>query len=141
MNFPFEQNFSSLQDLDNIAKDFASSLTPSDIVSLNGDLGAGKTAFVKLICKYFQIFDVNSPTFAIVNEYSGDKKIFHFDFYRVKRVEELYDLGFEDYLNHDNAIIFIEWANLFNEILPSKHFDVQLTLKQDNTRTIRICKI
>ena len=68
--------------------------------------------------------DVNSPSFSIVNEYSGNNKVYHFDFYRLKKIEELYDIGFEEYLNDEDAIIFIEWGNLMNEALPRNYLEI-----------------
>ena len=90
--------------------EFAKSLKPNDIITLDGDLGAGKTVFTKGICAYFNIKDyVTSPTYTIVNEYSGDIKIYHFDIYRLYEEEELYNIGFYDYLT-DGAISIVEWS-------------------------------
>ena len=89
---------------------FAKNLKPGDIVTLDGDLGAGKTVFTKGICEYFNVTDyVVSPTYTIVNEYKGDIDIFHFDIYRINDEEELYNIGFYEYLDND-GIKIIEWA-------------------------------
>lgn len=103
-------------------KDFAKTLEPGDIVGLFGALGSGKTQFVKGICEYFNVKDqVNSPTFVIVNEYSGvienkNKiiKINHMDLYRIKSIEELSGIGIESYSGND-SICIIEWAELADE--------------------------
>lgn len=88
----------------------AETLKTGDIITLDGDLGAGKTVFTKGICKYFNVKDsVTSPTYTIVNEYYGDIKIYHFDIYRLSEEEELYNIGFFDYLE-DDAISIVEWS-------------------------------
>lgn len=90
--------------------EFAKTLEPGDIITLDGDLGCGKTVFTKGICEYFNVRDyVTSPTYTIVNEYNGDVKIFHFDIYRIEEEEELYNIGFYDYLEED-GIVIAEWA-------------------------------
>ena len=124
----------------NIAVDFAKDLTNGDVVILNGDLGSGKTFFVKEIGKLFGINNVSSPTFAIVNEYNGRLKIYHFDFYRIEKAEEIFDIGFNDYLNDNEAVIFIEWGELFPEILPGKRYEIKIILNKDFSRTFKINK-
>lgn len=94
---------------------FAKRLKPGDIVTLDGDLGAGKTVFTKGICKFFNVTDyVVSPTYTIVNEYKGDEDIYHFDIYRIEEEEELYNIGFYEYLDND-GIKIIEWAEKIPE--------------------------
>ena len=93
-----------------IGFEFAKTLKDGDIITLDGDLGAGKTVFTKGICEYFKVKDyVTSPTYTIVNEYKGDKDIFHFDIYRITDEEELYNIGFYEYLE-SKAIKIVEWA-------------------------------
>jgi tRNA threonylcarbamoyladenosine biosynthesis protein TsaE len=118
-----------------IARDYASGLTAGDAVILNGNLGSGKTFFIREACRYFDVSTVSSPTFALVNEYTGRLKIYHFDFYRINRIVELYDIGFEDYIMDTDAIIFIEWGNLFPEILPAKRKEIQIQTINDTKRT------
>ena len=130
----------SEEETKNIVVDFAKELKLSDIVILKGELGSGKTFFVKEAGKFFGINNVSSPTFAIVNEYSGRIKIYHFDFYRIEKSEELFDIGFNDYLKDDKAVIFIEWGELFPEILPRKRYEIKFTLNEDFSRVIRIDK-
>jgi tRNA threonylcarbamoyladenosine biosynthesis protein TsaE len=100
-------------------------------------MGAGKTTFIKALCEELGVTDVvTSPTFAIVNEYqASDRPIFHFDFYRIKKLEEVYDMGYEDYFYSD-ALCFIEWPELIEEVLPAKAVKVTITEKADGTRTI-----
>lgn len=115
----------SESDTINLGIKFASSLSQGDIIGLSGDLGTGKTHFVKGICEYFNVVDnVNSPTFLIVNEYSAMKdnhffEIYHFDLYRIKTTNELINLGLDNYFNK-NSIVLVEWIeNAENFISPN----------------------
>jgi tRNA threonylcarbamoyladenosine biosynthesis protein TsaE len=139
MNFPYFAISNSEQDTRLIAEKFFQIIKAGGIVLLNGELGSGKTFFVKSVCKEFGFQNASSPSFAIVNEYSAEKKIVHFDFYRIKKIEELYDLGFEDYFT-ENEIVFIEWANLFPEILPKKNYLIDFKFVDNNSREITITK-
>lgn len=123
-----------------LANEFAEFIKPGDLILLNGELGSGKTFFVKNVCEQFGITNVSSPSFAIVNEYNGKRKIYHFDFYRIKKVSELYDFGIEDYLIDEEAITFIEWADLWREILPNKFFKVDFQFVNEHKRKISIEK-
>ena len=111
---------------------FSSRLKPGSVVACYGDLGAGKTRFIKGICKGMGVDEhVASPTFTIVNEYNvRGMSIYHFDFYRIKSIDELREIGFDDYMN-GNSIVLIEWADRVQEILPQKRFDVRLQLGND----------
>lgn len=141
MNFPFTKKVFNENETSEIAYDFASDLTNGDIVALTGNLGSGKTFFVKSVCNKFGITNVSSPSFAIVNIYQGDKQVNHFDFYRIKKIEELYDIGFEEYLNDDNAITFIEWAEMFPGLMPKRYYHVKIEFVNDSERIISINKI
>ena len=125
-----------------IAKDFSSELKPGDIVALNGHLGTGKTIFVKGICAGLNAKqNPLSPTFSIINEYNGKYKIYHFDFYRIKDIEELYDIGYEEYFNDEN-ICLIEWADMFPEILPPERIEIKIEFGEGETkRKIIITKL
>ena len=83
---------------------------------------------------------VNSPSFAIVNEYKNSFKFYHIDFYRLKSIKELFNIGFDDYLNDKDAIVFIEWGNLFPEVLPHKRIEINFKMNSDNSREIRILR-
>ncbi|OGU27557.1 MAG: tRNA (adenosine(37)-N6)-threonylcarbamoyltransferase complex ATPase subunit type 1 TsaE [Ignavibacteria bacterium GWA2_54_16] len=114
------------------ARSMASSLQRGDVVALYGELGAGKTQFVKGLCDGFRVRDaVTSPTFVILNRYSGvdgrNKEIFlfHFDLYRVQSAEEIYDLGYEEFL-FGNGICVVEWAERLGTLLPSRRYDVKI---------------
>ncbi len=122
----------------NLAVKFAAGLKNGDIIILNGSLGSGKTFFIREACRYFDINIVNSPTFALINEYNGKHKVYHFDFYRIDKIEELYDIGFEDYFDDEESIIFIEWGNLFPDILPAKRIEINIQTGKENNRTFEI---
>jgi len=138
MKLPFSAIVNSEEETTRIATTFASLLKATDIIALTGDLGTGKTFFVKSVLKLFGIEDVTSPTFSIVNTYSGDIVINHFDFYRIKKVVELYDIGFEEYLCNSSAITFIEWAEMFEEILPINIYRINITHLENSKREISI---
>ena len=116
------------------AEDFSSTLKGGEVVVLNGNLGAGKTFFIKRLLNNFGIENTTSPSFAIVNEYLGKFKIYHFDFYRIEKINELFDIGFNDYLNNPDAITFIEWGNLFPQILPGKRIEIKIKIVDDTKR-------
>ena len=140
MVFPFQATISSENETETIAKSFAAELNGGDVVVLSGELGVGKTFFVKRALSSFGITWVNSPSFAIVNEYKNSFKFYHIDFYRLKSSKELFDIGFNDYLNDKEAIVFIEWGNLFPQVLPKKRIEITLKMNSVNTREILISK-
>ena len=148
-----------IQDLEHIreaAREFISHIGERRVFAFYGKMGAGKTTFVKAICEELGVDDViTSPTFAIVNEYGtpsnspclgGDQKsslsredlggsIYHFDFYRIKRLEEVYDMGFEDYF-YSGALCFIEWPELIEDILPDDAVRVTIQEQADGSRQV-----
>jgi tRNA threonylcarbamoyladenosine biosynthesis protein TsaE len=109
-------------------------------IALYGDLGAGKTVFARGVAKAFGIAHVSSPTFTIVCEYPTEPKLYHFDAYRLCDADELYAIGFSDYLRED-ALILMEWANLVSEALPEDRLDVTIQGSGSEPRTVTIeCK-
>lgn len=124
----------------NAAYEFASYLRGNEIIALNGELGAGKTFFIKHLLKQFGISNVNSPTFSIVNEYNGTVKVNHFDFYRINKIEELYDIGFDEYIN-DSSLTVIEWAELYPAIIPKKHIEITIKVNENYSREINFREI
>ena len=129
-----------IQDIDHIreaAREFVENIGEARVFAFYGKMGAGKTTFVKAICEELGVEDViTSPTFAIVNEYEAhDQSIFHFDFYRIKRLEEVYDMGYEDYF-YSGALCFIEWPELIEDLLPEDAVKVTITENTDGTRTV-----
>lgn len=121
-----------------LARKFSEVLKQGDVISLIGNLGTGKTLFVKNVVSAFGDDDVSSPTFAIVNIYENKFRINHFDFYRIKKVEELYDIGFVDYLTDGETITFIEWADLFSEILPTNRYEIKIKYIDETKRKFTI---
>ncbi len=134
MSFPYLRKSKSEDDTISIANEFADKLKSGMIIILNGELGAGKTFFIKQVLRKFNVTNTNSPTFAIVNEYSGEKIFYHFDFYRINKESELHDIGIEDYFNDEQSIIFIEWGNLFPEVLPKKRVEISISYLNEYER-------
>ena len=129
-----------IQDIDHIreaAREFIAHIGDRRVFAFYGKMGAGKTTFVKAVCEELGVEDViTSPTFAIVNEYSlPSNTIYHFDFYRIKRLEEVYDMGFEDYF-YSGALCFIEWPELIEDILPDDAVRVSITEQEDGSRVV-----
>ena len=113
-------------------------LRGGEILAMTGDLGAGKTTMTKSLASGLDIDEhITSPTFTIVNEYEGRLKLFHFDVYRIADVEEMYDLGFEEYI-YSGGVCIIEWSNLIEEILPDDTINIQILYIDDNKRQINI---
>ena len=136
----------TISNLDNIreaARQFIDNMDSRKVFAFYGKMGAGKTTFIKAICEELGVEDViTSPTFAIVNAYSPDSSllspdssIFHFDFYRIKKLEEVYDMGFEDYF-YSGSLCLIEWPELIEEVLPEDAVKVSITEKEDGSRAI-----
>jgi tRNA threonylcarbamoyladenosine biosynthesis protein TsaE len=111
-----------------VAAALAACLGPGDLVVLSGDLGGGKTAFVQGAASALGVSEpVTSPTFAIVQEYSGRVPVVHVDAYRLESVQELHDLGFDELVDGD-AVVFVEWGELVASALPADHLVVRLAL-------------
>ena len=135
-----------IKDLGNIqeaARLFIEQIGDHKVFAFYGKMGAGKTTFIKAICEELGVNDViTSPTFAIINEYRTSPKgrlvettIYHFDFYLIKKLEEVYDMGYEDYF-YSGALCFIEWPELIEELLPEDTVKVCITENGDGTRSI-----
>ncbi|MBQ9637588.1 MAG: tRNA (adenosine(37)-N6)-threonylcarbamoyltransferase complex ATPase subunit type 1 TsaE [Prevotella sp.] len=116
------------------------SLEPAPrVIAFYGSMGAGKTTFIKALCEELGVSDVvTSPTFAIVNEYGAadGTAVFHFDFYRIRRLEEVYDMGYEDYFYRSDALCLIEWPELIEELLPDDALRVTISEKADGVRVV-----
>lgn len=132
-----------IKDLDSInvaADEFVKNMGDGKVFAFYGKMGAGKTTFIKAICEALGVDDtVTSPTFAIVNEYTSTKvdfPIYHFDFYRIKKLDEVYDMGYEDYF-YGGGVCFIEWPELIEELLPEDAVKVEIKENTDGTRTVR----
>jgi len=141
-------NSIKIQDIEHIreaAREFIKHIGDHRVFAFYGKMGAGKTTFVKAICEELGVEDViTSPTFAIINnyelrcwnsEFGIPQDIFHFDFYRIKKLEEVYDMGYEDYF-YSGALCFIEWPELIEEILPDDAVRVSITEQEDGSRLV-----
>lgn len=134
----------SLNDLEKVSRDFLLEVGDAKVFAFQGEMGVGKTTFIKSLCKILGVEDdINSPTFAIVNEYESkqiDKPIYHFDFYRINDIGEVFDMGYEDYF-YSNSYCFIEWPEKIDGLLPLDTIMVTITENEDSSRTINIQKI
>lgn len=118
-----------IEELKSAANELLDICKGKKIFAFYGAMGAGKTTFIKAICETLGVKDmISSPTFSIVNEYltGNEKKIYHFDFYRIRSITEAYDMGYEDYFYSD-AYCFIEWSEKILELLPEDHVKVTIT--------------
>lgn len=123
-----------------IARKFLKVFNTPEIFAFYGKMGAGKTTIIKAICEELGAVDyVTSPTFAIINEYTcqSGNIIYHFDFYRIKNLEEAFDLGYEDYF-YSNRYCFIEWPEMVETLLPEETIKVEITAEEDGSRTIEV---
>ena len=119
-----------LSEIHQAARQFLAEIDNQNVVAFYGDMGAGKTTFIKAVCEELGVHEpVTSPTFAIINEYRDKNgiSIYHFDFYRIKKLEEVFDFGYEDYFYSGN-LCFIEWPELVESLLPESV--VRLSLRQ-----------
>ena len=127
-----------IEHIEEAAREFVAQIGDHRVIAFYGKMGAGKTTFIKAVCEVLGVDDViTSPTFAIVNEYSTGEgsPIFHFDFYRIKKLEEVYDMGYKDYF-YSGALCFIEWPELIEDIMPDDAVRVSITEQDDKTRMV-----
>ena len=134
-----EIKIDSLDNIKEAAKQFVAAIDQNTVFAFYGKMGAGKTTFTKAVCEELGVTDtVASPTFAIVNEYRSDttgELIYHFDFYRIKKLDEVYDMGYEDYF-YSGALCFIEWPELIEELLPEDAVKVTIVENEEGSRTV-----
>ncbi|MBT8379593.1 MAG: tRNA (adenosine(37)-N6)-threonylcarbamoyltransferase complex ATPase subunit type 1 TsaE [Ignavibacteria bacterium] len=140
INYPSKVFIKDENETKNLATDFISEVKIGEKIILNGELGAGKTFFIKAALSHVGIDSVNSPSFAIVNEYSTKIKFYHFDFYRLQNSAELYDIGWQDYLNDDESIMFVEWGNLVPEALPDNRIEISILTKNGTCREFNFAR-
>ncbi|MBR0332524.1 MAG: tRNA (adenosine(37)-N6)-threonylcarbamoyltransferase complex ATPase subunit type 1 TsaE [Alistipes sp.] len=129
----------SLSELERVAEEILSSIGERRVVLLRGGMGAGKTTLVSRIASKLGAEDtVTSPTFALVNQYEGrEGTIYHFDFYRINRVDEVFDLGYEEYF-YSGELCFVEWPEMVEGLLPEDAMEVRITVGDDDRRIFEI---
>jgi len=142
MNNPLTILCKNKSELPEVAKEIIEICKNYAIWVFEGAMGAGKTTLIKAICKHLGVTDeVQSPTFAIVNEYkSSDKTIYHFDFYRLKSEQEAYDIGYEEYFYAQNAYCFVEWASKIKNLLPDRYVEIAIEVLGKEERKFYIEK-
>lgn len=129
-----------ISDIDTAAKIFVEKFGNKKIFAFYGEMGAGKTTFIKAVCKSMEVTGtITSPTFSLVNEYETDNgmTIYHFDFYRIENIEEVYDFGYEDYFYSDK-MCFIEWPELVETLLPEDVVEVKISVDDNEQRLISV---
>ncbi|MFH1856597.1 MAG: tRNA (adenosine(37)-N6)-threonylcarbamoyltransferase complex ATPase subunit type 1 TsaE [Candidatus Omnitrophota bacterium] len=124
----------------NLGKKIASLLKEGDFIALYGDLGSGKTTLAQSIIKSLGVKEgyIISPTFVLIREYEGKLKIYHFDLYRLNYLEELLELGYEDYFYRPKGVTLVEWAQKIEELLPREYLKIELFNRTETTRKIKI---
>ncbi len=133
-----EITINGLDTIRSAARQFIENIGSSRVFAFYGKMGAGKTTFVKALCEELGCDDViTSPTFAIVNEYTDGKQqpVYHFDFYRIKKLEEVYDMGYEEYF-YSGALCLIEWPELIEDVLPDDTVRVTIEEQADGSRLL-----
>ena len=133
-----EIKINSLDNIHEAAKAFLAGMGTAKVFAFYGKMGAGKTTFIKAICEELGVEDViTSPTFSLVNDYTdrNGNSIYHFDFYRIKKLEEVYDMGYEDYF-YSGSLCLMEWPELIEELLPEDAVKVTITEQADGSRTV-----
>lgn len=133
-----EIKIDSIEQIHDAAHRFIGEMGDNRIFAFYGKMGVGKTTFIKAVCEELGVTDViNSPTFAIVNEYmdGNGRPIYHFDFYRIKKPVEVLDIGFEDYIDSD-ALCFMEWPELIGDYLPEETVKVYIDEEDDGSRAV-----
>ena len=139
----YSKKINSLDELEIAAKELITVFSNDRVFAFYGKMGAGKTTFIQSICRALGSDDnVTSPTFALINEYNTANldSIFHFDFYRIKDIEEAYDLGYEDYI-YSGSYCLIEWPEMIDSLLPEKIVKVKIEVQDDDTRLITALEI
>lgn len=130
----------SIKTIDETARQFIEQIRENTVFAFNGSMGAGKTTFIKAICEELGVTEtVNSPTFSIVNEYEGNngRIIYHFDCYRINKIEEALEIGIEEYLYSGN-LCFIEWAENIASLLPDSIVNVEINELENGERDVLI---
>jgi tRNA threonylcarbamoyladenosine biosynthesis protein TsaE len=137
-NEPLELETRTPDETRRVGAALAELMVPGDVVTLTGDLGAGKTCLVQGAARALGVEGpVASPTFVLVREYRGHVPVYHVDVYRLDRLQEVLDLGFEDLLD-PSGVLFIEWGDVIDALLPDSFLEVRLTAPEDEVRRLRV---
>jgi tRNA threonylcarbamoyladenosine biosynthesis protein TsaE len=139
----FSKKVKALKELQDTARELIAQFPDERVFAFYGKMGAGKTTFIQSICRVLGSKDnVTSPTFALINEYNTKdlESIFHFDFYRIKELEEAFDLGYEDYI-YSGSYCLIEWPEMIEPLLPENFVEVKIEVQENERRLITAQKI
>ena len=137
-----EIKINDIEHIREAAREFIQHIGDHKVFAFYGKMGAGKTTFIKAICEEMDVEDtITSPTFSIVNDYTvhrdgNEESLYHFDFYRIKKLEEVYDMGYEDYF-YSGVLCFIEWPELIEELLPDDAVRVSIEENADGSRSVK----
>ncbi|MFW5986444.1 MAG: tRNA (adenosine(37)-N6)-threonylcarbamoyltransferase complex ATPase subunit type 1 TsaE [Halanaerobiales bacterium] len=128
----------TVQDTERFGRKIGEMVEPGQIILLDGELGAGKTLMAQGICEGLSVDeDVTSPTYRLINEYEGDLPVYHMDLYRLEDVEEVYQLGFEEYIER-NGVVIVEWPDLIYDLLPPSYIYIKIYITENMWRKIEI---
>ena len=139
----FQTHIKDISALQDTAQQLLNKFPEDRIFAFYGAMGAGKTTFIKALCRELGSKDnITSPTFALINEYSTQKGaiIYHFDFYRIKKLEEAYDMGYEDYIYSGNYC-FIEWPEMIQSLLPTEIVEVKISEAENGNRLLEAVRV
>lgn len=139
MNTPFLFVADSLEKTNSFGMELGSFMLAGDMIALSGELGAGKTTFVKALARGLGIptDDVSSPSYTLVNEYYGRIPLYHFDLYRLEGADDVDDLGFDEYMEGDGLAV-VEWADVAPQILPSEYLEIKIMISGEESRDLEL---
>ncbi|MCP4442254.1 MAG: tRNA (adenosine(37)-N6)-threonylcarbamoyltransferase complex ATPase subunit type 1 TsaE [Aureispira sp.] len=137
-----EWHIKKLEDLDTVAQELLPTIKEYKKVVFNGEIGAGKTTLIKILCKLLGVEDAtSSPTYSIINEYeSAEGTVYHIDLYRLKQEQEVFDIGLVELLEEEDSYFFIEWPELVLSWMPDKVLTINVEVAEDNSRQLNLVK-
>lgn len=131
----------TINDLNTVSDFLIAHKGQNNLLAFYGPMGVGKTTLIANLCQKLDVMDtVSSPTFSIVNEYvtSNNESIFHFDFYRIKKLEEVFDIGYENYF-YSNTLCLIEWPERIESLLPMQYLKIELSVDYQTEKREAVC--
>ena len=139
MNTPLLFVADSVEKTNSLGKKLGSFMLAGDLIALSGELGAGKTTFVKALARGLGIpeDDVSSPSYTLLNEYTGRIPMYHFDLYRLEGADDVDDLGFDEYMEGDGLAV-VEWADVAPQILPSEYLEIKIMISGEESRDLEL---